>query len=80
MQGVTCAWVSASLGCSGKKLPSPFLNDSTFLLSLLTMKKALAKRALPKFVPTTKEFSLAFHDAAYVIESVVDRWLHAKIQ
>lgn len=48
-----CACVSASSGCSGKKLSPIFLNGSTFLQGLQTKNKASAKTALPKLAPTT---------------------------
>lgn len=61
------------------KLSSLFLSGSTFLQSVLSKKKASAKRNLPQSIPTTTEALLLFHGFAHVSERMARGWLHARL-
>lgn len=62
-----------------KKMSPTFLNDSTFLQSILTMNTGSATVTLSKSVPTTTKASLFFHGVADVNESVSDAWLDVRM-
>lgn len=61
-------------------LSPPFLTGSTFLHSILKVKKLSAKTTLPKAVLAGIEAWPLLHGLQYVIESMAGNRLHAKTQ